>query len=121
VFPRIEELTGSHRSPYFGQAAWFKLFHSEKIPSAIDRYVKEIHRVLGVLDGVLSKQEYLVGDKLTIADLSFVTWNNGVPRLLGEDFDFDKEYPNTARWVSSSPVFFSEFSMLYVDHCLGFS
>jgi glutathione S-transferase len=80
------------------------LFHPEKVPSAIDRYVKETHRVLGVLDSVLSKQEYLAGDKVTVADLSFVTWNDWVPRLLGEGFDFDKEYPNTARRVS--PAFF---------------
>jgi glutathione S-transferase len=91
-------LTRSHRSPYFGQAAWFKLFHSEKIPSAIDRYIKEIHRVLGVLEGVLSKQEYLVGGKVTVADLSFIPWNVfATSKVLGEDFNFDKEYPNVAK------------------------
>ena len=49
-------------------------YHSEHIPSAIERYQKEVLRVLGVLDGVLSKREWLVGDKCTIADLSFVSY-----------------------------------------------
>ena len=46
--------------------------HPEKIPSAIERYEKELKRVLGVLESVLSKQEYLVGNKVTIADISLV-------------------------------------------------
>ncbi len=58
--------------PYFGQAGWFKLFHPEPVPSAIERYQKEILRVWGVLEGVLSKREWLVSGKCTIADLSFI-------------------------------------------------
>ena len=58
--------------PYFGQAGWFKLFHPEKVPSALERYQKEILRVWGVLESVLSEREWLVGDKCTIADLSFI-------------------------------------------------
>ena len=70
----------SGQGPYFGQAAWFSWYHPEKIPSAVDRYKNEIRRVLGVLDGVLAKQEWLVADKLTVADLSFIPY---VPGLLG--------------------------------------
>lgn len=58
-------------SPYYGQAFWFKHL-SETIPSALERYQKEIIRVLGVLESVLSKSEWLVGGKCTIADLSFI-------------------------------------------------
>lgn len=61
-------------SPYFGQAGWFMYYHEEKIPSAIERYQKEILRVFGVLESVLSKQEWLVGGKCTIADLSFIPY-----------------------------------------------
>lgn len=60
-------------SPYYGQASWFLVYHPEKVPSAIERYSKEIVRVLGVLEGVLSKQEWLVGGKCTIADIAFIT------------------------------------------------
>ena len=45
-----------------------------RIPLAIERYQKEILRVFGVLESVLSKQEWLVGGKYTIADLSFVMY-----------------------------------------------
>ena len=37
-------------------------------------------RVFGVLDGVLANQEWLVGNKCTIADLAFVSYVvNNVP------------------------------------------
>jgi len=36
--------------------------------------VKEIKRVTMVLNNALEGKEYLVGDKCTYADLSFVTW-----------------------------------------------
>lgn len=62
----------SGQGPYFGQLAWFKFHHSEKIPSAVERYQNEVKRVLSVLNGVLSKQDWLVAGKLTVADLSFI-------------------------------------------------
>lgn len=62
----------SGQGPYYGQAAWFTRYHPEQIPSALERYKNEIKRVLSVLESVLSKQDWLVGGKPTIADLSFV-------------------------------------------------
>ncbi|MCJ1250491.1 glutathione S- transferase, nitrogen catabolite repression regulator [Trapelia coarctata] len=64
----------SGQGPYFGQGAWFANFHAEKIPSAIERYTKEIIRVTKVLDAALEGKQYLVGDKCSYADLCFVTW-----------------------------------------------
>ena len=64
----------SGQGPYFGQLGWFAYFHPEKIASAQERYRNEILRVLGVLEGVLAKQEWLVAGKPTIADLSFLTY-----------------------------------------------
>lgn len=64
----------SGQGPYFGQYSWFKMFHHEKIPSAVERYKNEIERVFGVLDGVLSKQEWLVAGKPTVADFAFVQY-----------------------------------------------
>lgn len=40
----------------------------------MERYKKEIERVYGVLDGVLSKQEWLVAGKPTVADLAFLQY-----------------------------------------------
>jgi len=91
----------SGQGPYFGQAAWFLSYHQEKIPSAVERYQNEILRVFGVLETVLSKREWLVGDKCTIADLSFIPWNvTAVTRLLEgrEDFNFEKDFPSVATW-----------------------
>ena len=62
--------------PYFGQAVWFMRSHPEKLPDVIERYQKETIRVLGVLESVLSKQEWLVGGKCTIADISLITFDS---------------------------------------------
>ncbi|GAA5864062.1 hypothetical protein JCM8547_005122 [Rhodosporidiobolus lusitaniae] len=89
----------SGQGPYFGQAAHFKMFAPEKIPYGIERYAKEVARVLGVLERVLANQEYLVGGKLTIADLAFISWNNfGIFALLPEGVDAQKEFPKTFAW-----------------------
>ena len=53
--------------------------------------------MFGVLDGVLSKQNYLVGDKLTIADLSFIPWNAAIVNGLIPDIDIEGNYPALAR------------------------
>jgi len=89
----------SGQGPYFGQAQWFTYFHQEKLPSAIERYQKEIKRVFGVLESVLSQREWLVGGKCTIADLAFLRYNElAVNELLEPGFDFHKEFPSTAAW-----------------------
>lgn len=59
---------------------WFTKFHSEQLPSAKERYYKEIQRVTSVLEEHLKKQEkgedgpWLVGNKYSYADLAFVPW-----------------------------------------------
>ncbi|EED79289.1 predicted protein, partial [Postia placenta Mad-698-R] len=63
---------GKH--PYYGQGGWFRRSHPEKVPSALERYQKEALRILSMLESVLSKQEWLVRNKCTIADLSFVAY-----------------------------------------------
>ncbi|KAK3675217.1 hypothetical protein LTR78_004726 [Recurvomyces mirabilis] len=89
----------SGQGPYFGQRMWF----GEKIPSAIDRYSAEIKRVLGVIDAHLTKtgQPYLVGSKISYADLMFVTWNHVLPFAMGEEFmkDFEKDMPKAYKWM----------------------
>ena len=74
--------------------------HPEKIPSVIDRYVKETRRILSVLEGVLSDRDYLVGGKVTVADTVWVPYNDALQwRVLGEQFEFEKEYPNVYKYV----------------------
>ncbi|KAH9854709.1 glutathione S-transferase C-terminal-like protein [Lenzites betulinus] len=92
----------SGQGPYFGQAAWFIMSHPERIPSAVQRYQTEILRVFGVLENVLSKQEWLVGGKCTIADLSFIPWNaivfNGLLMKDHEPVDFETKFPAVHKW-----------------------
>ncbi|EIW62683.1 glutathione S-transferase C-terminal-like protein [Trametes versicolor FP-101664 SS1] len=85
---------------YFGQANWFPKYHSEKLPSAIERYQKEAQRVFAVLASVLSKQEWLVGGKPAIADLSFITWNRGAFHVILKEADVnpEKDFPAVWRW-----------------------
>ena len=93
----------SGQGPYFGQATWFARFHPEKIQSATDRYVNEIDRVMGVLDIALKDRDWLVGDKCTYADLSFVTWAEVGKGLLAQlnKLDILDKYPNHNRWMAA--------------------
>ena len=51
-----------------------------------------------VLNNALEGKEYLVGDKCTYADLSFVTWASITPYILGSHkIDFEA-YPNYKAW-----------------------
>lgn len=82
-------------------AAWFTNRHSELLISARDRYRKEVHRVIGVLNSVLRKQSYLVGDKCTIADLAFITWDIMIPYICeGEAFmeTLSEDFPYWTAW-----------------------
>lgn len=49
----------SGQGPYYEQASWFKKFHPERAPTAVERYVGEINRVSGVLEKSLTEQEKL--------------------------------------------------------------
>ncbi|KAH8926036.1 glutathione S-transferase C-terminal-like protein [Atractiella rhizophila] len=98
----------SGQGPYFGQWVHFGKWHSEQIPSAIERYIAEIHRVLGVLEDILSKSKegWLVGGRFTIADLAFLHWNiipfNGPGYTGVPGFQFPEikpgTYPNVEKW-----------------------
>ncbi|KAL2832864.1 glutathione S-transferase [Aspergillus cavernicola] len=91
--------SASGQGPYFGQAVWFKIHHREKIQSAVDRYVNEIRRVSGVLDGVLQGHEYLVDNRYSFADLAFVPWFGIIPWVAVDDVDMEKDFPNVHAWL----------------------
>lgn len=80
----------------------FTYLHPEKLPSAIERYSKEVKRVLGVLDKVLGAEpnkEWLVGDRIIYADLAFVPWNDRLDVTLGVPADKKFEgFPNVKKW-----------------------
>ncbi|KAH9824631.1 Glutathione S-transferase [Teratosphaeria destructans] len=96
----------SGQGPYFGQRAWFTLYHPEKnLTSVLDRYGNEIRRIIGVIDSHLKKtgKHYLVGDKVTYADLAFVPWHwllTIAPHINGEGFEAEwkEKYPTAWAW-----------------------
>ena len=62
--------------PMMGQANVFFRYAPEKIPYAIDRYHREVRRLLEVLDTRLADHEYLAGD-YSIADIANWSWVRG--------------------------------------------
>ena len=62
--------------PMMGQANVFYRYAPEKIPYAIDRYQREVRRLLEVLDHRLAEHEYLAGD-YSIADIATWAWARG--------------------------------------------
>lgn len=100
----------SGQGPYYGQAYWFMNYHPEKVQSAIERYVNEAKRVTGVLDKWLSKQKelhkdnigdgpWLVGNKLSYADLVFIPWQKTAHKFYVEQgYDVDA-FPHAKEWL----------------------
>src|SRR4051812_44023177 len=79
--------------PMAGQNHHFALYAPEKIPYAIDRYVKETSRLYGVLNKRLAGREFIMGKQYTIADMAAYPWI--VPERQGQDID---DFPNLRRW-----------------------
>ncbi|KAF2736016.1 glutathione S-transferase [Polyplosphaeria fusca] len=94
----------SGQGPYFGQATWFARFHVETLPSATERYINEIMRVVGVLEIALTRNGagWLVGEKCTYADLAFVTWaavGEGLLKEMGKYDGFEEKFPTYVDWM----------------------
>ncbi|CAN8097854.1 unnamed protein product [Discula destructiva] len=91
----------SGQGPYFGQAAWFRMYHPEVVLSARKRYDEQLVRVVGVLDRILEGKTYLVGEKCTYADIAFFPWNNLIKLLFGDEAATavpESQYPNFWAW-----------------------
>src|SRR5512142_1926520 len=56
--------------PMAGQNHHSSNYAPEKIPYAIERYVKETNRLYGVLDRRLEGRTFILGDAYTIADIA---------------------------------------------------
>jgi GSH-dependent disulfide-bond oxidoreductase len=82
--------------PMAGQNHHFSQYAPEKIPYAIDRYVKETERLFGVLDERLADRPFIAGD-YSIADMACYPWI--VPHEnQGQDL---AEFPKLARWFAA--------------------
>lgn len=77
-----------------GQANHFYRLAKETIPYGIQRYVGETERLCGVLDTRLKDNDYLVGNKYSIADIANFSWVN-VLLFAGVDIE---SFPNLYKW-----------------------
>jgi GSH-dependent disulfide-bond oxidoreductase len=82
--------------PMAGQNHHFSIYAPEKIPYAVDRYVKETSRLYGVLNKRLAGRDFICGKQYTIADMAAYPWI--IPQRQGQDMD---DFPNLRRWHSA--------------------
>ena len=78
----------------------------------MERYVGEINRVTTVLDKYLAAQKekyagsrsdgpWLVGDKYSYADFSFIPWYFILPIVVKKEDGYDVDnYPNVKDWIA---------------------
>jgi glutathione S-transferase len=88
--------------PMQGQANHFFRYAPEKIPYGIKRYQNETRRLYGVLDARLAKSSsgFLVGDRLTIADITTYGWVRHAG-WAGVDIE---EFPKLKEWEEKLEV-----------------
>jgi GST-like protein len=79
--------------PMLGQVHHFVKYNAGKAPYAEERYLKEAHRLYGVLDRRLADREY-VADEYSVADISIWPW---ISRFEWQTIDMN-QYPNVKRW-----------------------
>ena len=87
----------AHVGPMLGQLGFFKVFASEKVPMAIDRFERESLRVLRVLDTRLNQSAYLAGPDYGIADIMTWPWVRTAQVRLGLELG---ELGGLMRWFA---------------------
>jgi len=60
--------------PMFGQLLVFVGAWKNEYPQVTGRYIKEVNRILTVLETRLEGQTYFAGDEFTIADIAMLPW-----------------------------------------------
>lgn len=82
--------------PMAGQNHHFNIYATEKIPYAMERYLKETNRLYGVLNKQLEHHEFVAGE-YSIADMAIypwiVPWENQGQNL--------NDFPHLKRWFST--------------------
>jgi GSH-dependent disulfide-bond oxidoreductase len=79
--------------PMAGQNHHFATYAPEKLPYAIDRYVKETGRLYAVLNKRLAGREFICGD-YSIADMACYPWVQ--PDRQGQNIE---DFPHLQRWL----------------------
>jgi GST-like protein len=82
--------------PMLGQHGHFKLYATEKLPYAIDRYRTEADRLYGVLNKRLAESEFLCGE-YSIADMACWPW---ILTYKSQGIELDA-FGNVRRWYDA--------------------
>jgi len=82
--------------PMAGQNHHFSQYAPEKLPYAIDRYVRETNRLYAVLDKRLADREFVAG-AYSIADMAAYPWVVPYERQ-GQRLE---DFPNLRRWFEA--------------------
>jgi GSH-dependent disulfide-bond oxidoreductase len=82
--------------PMLGQVHHFVRYNKGVAPYAEERYLKEAHRLYGVLDRRLADRAF-VADTYSIADIAIWPW---VSRFEWQTIELDR-YPNVKRWYEA--------------------
>jgi GSH-dependent disulfide-bond oxidoreductase len=83
--------------PMAGQNHHFGQYAPEKIPYAIERYVKETNRLYGVLNKRLADRAFMAGEDYSIADMASYPWIVPYERQ-GQNLD---DFPHLKRWFEA--------------------
>lgn len=89
-------------APYLGGGfGHFYAYAPEKFEYPINRFAMEVKRQLDVLDKLLAKRQFIIGDEYTIADMAIWPWYGQL--VLGRQYDagefLDVEsYTHVLRW-----------------------
>ena len=93
-------------APLCEQLQKFKSLSSEKSSTVVQHYAADLKSVTSNLEDRLSKQKehhpekgpWLVGDKLSFVDLSFLAWQQSVSLAAKDDYDVAM-YPLVKAWL----------------------
>ncbi len=80
--------------PMAGQNHHFAHYAPQKIPYAIERYIRETARLYGVLDRRLTTSPFIAGDDYSVADIACYPWIRSHQRQSQALEDF----PSLRRW-----------------------
>lgn len=82
--------------PMAGQNHHFNRFAPQKLPYAMERYVKETARLYGVLDKRLENHRFAGGEEYSIADMAIYPW---IVSHSWQQQDLD-DFPHLKRWFT---------------------
>jgi len=80
--------------PNMGQAGYFK---RQSDTAGFERFNTESHRLVSVMESVLSEADYLAGGMFSIADIMNFGWLDRAPAYMGFDLT---PYPGVSAWLA---------------------